>query len=168
MMVRLDDSRSVAVHTPQSFEQWVLDGHELGWPTTDDLAYHATTLFPPVRPRGWLELRMIDALPDEWWPVAVAVTVALLDDPDAARCAATATAPVRDRWATASRDALHDPALGHAARLCVDAAQHALVRLDADPVTRAATAEYADRFVYRSRCPGDDRLDDWAGQAAAV
>ena len=24
---------------------------------------------------------MIDALPEEWWPVAVAVTTALLDDP---------------------------------------------------------------------------------------
>ena len=38
--------------------RWIDDGHELGWPTLDDLAYHLTTLFPPVRPRGWLELRM--------------------------------------------------------------------------------------------------------------
>ncbi len=26
-------------------------------------SYHLTTLFPPIRPRGWLELRMIDTLP---------------------------------------------------------------------------------------------------------
>ena len=32
-------------------------------PEADDLAYHATTLFPPVRPRGWLEIRIIDAQP---------------------------------------------------------------------------------------------------------
>ena len=93
MMICVDDEHSVAVQPRQSFEQWVVDGHALGWPTTDDLAYHVTTLFPPVRPRGWLELRMIDALPEEWWPVAVAITVALLDDPLAAECATAATAP---------------------------------------------------------------------------
>ena len=36
--------------------------------------YHLTTLFPPVRPKGWLELRMFDALPSPVWQVAVAVT----------------------------------------------------------------------------------------------
>ena len=107
-----------------SFEQWIVDGHALGWPTLDDLAYHVTTLFPPVRPRGWLELRMIDALPEQWWPVAVAVTVALLDDPLAAEWATVGDrARVRDRWSTAARDALHDPALGDAARWCFDAAR---------------------------------------------
>ncbi|MHB1434244.1 MAG: glutamate-cysteine ligase family protein, partial [Streptosporangiaceae bacterium] len=38
-------------------------------PTADDLAYHLSTLFPPVRPRGHLELRMIDAQPGEGWVV---------------------------------------------------------------------------------------------------
>ena len=32
-------------------------------PTTDDLAYHLTTLFPQVRPRGHLEVRYVDAQP---------------------------------------------------------------------------------------------------------
>ena len=71
-----------------SFAQWIDDGHELGWPTVDDLAYHLTTLFPPVRPRGWLELRMIDALPEPWWPVAVAVTDRAARRPVAAERAA--------------------------------------------------------------------------------
>ena len=51
----------------------VADGHQLGYPTVDDLAYHLATLFPPVRPKGWLELRMIDAVPDPRWQVAVAL-----------------------------------------------------------------------------------------------
>jgi glutamate--cysteine ligase len=160
MMVRVDDDRSDAVHSPQSFAQWMTDGQPAGWPTLDDLAYHVTTLFPPVRPRGWLELRMIDALPEEWWPVAVAVTVALLDDPLAAECARAATAPVRDRWDVAARDALHDAALAEAARWCFDAAQHALPRLGADAATIAATEDYAARYVRRNRCPADDLLDD--------
>jgi glutamate--cysteine ligase len=168
MMVRVDDARSVALHTPHSFEHWVENGHPLGWPTLDDLAYHTTTLFPPVRPRGWLELRMIDALPEEWWPVAVAVTVALLDDPFAAECATAATAPVRDRWTPAARDALRDPALANAALWCFDAAQHALERLGADAATVGATEEYAARFVRRGRCPADDLLDEWAGRPIAA
>ena len=40
-----------------TFREWLTDGR----PTLTDLAYHLTTLFPPVRPQGWLELRMIDA-----------------------------------------------------------------------------------------------------------
>jgi glutamate--cysteine ligase len=164
MMVRVDDEHSVAARAPQSFGCWIADGSAHGWPTLDDLAYHLTTLFPPVRPRGWLELRMIDALPEEWWPVAVAVSVALLDDPLAAECAAAATAPVRDRWAPAARDALHDPALAEAAAWCFDAALAALERLGADAVTIDAAEEYAARFVRRSRCPADDLLDDRAGR----
>src|SRR5581483_7026275 len=45
---------------PMTFRAWVRDGHPLGWPTADDLDYHLTTLFPPIRPKGWLELRFID------------------------------------------------------------------------------------------------------------
>jgi glutamate--cysteine ligase len=165
MMVRVDDDHSVALRTPLPFEQWILHGHDLGWPTTDDLGHHVTTLFPPVRPRGWLELRMIDALPEQWWPVAVAVTVALLDDPLAAEWAATACAPVRDQWAAAARHAVHDPELGDAARWCFDAAQLALERLDVDAATAEATEEYAARYVRRSRCPADDLLDDRAPSA---
>jgi glutamate--cysteine ligase len=168
MMVRVDDTRSIAVCAPLAFEQWIVEGHELGWPTVDDLAHHVTTLFPPVRPRGWLELRMIDALPEQWWPVAVAITVALLDDPLAAEWAGSATAPVRDHWQIAARDALRDPDLGDAARWCFDAAQLALERLDVDAATIDATEEYAARFVRRSRCPADDLLDDWAGRPIAA
>jgi glutamate--cysteine ligase len=167
MMVRVDERCSVAIHEAQSFEEWLLAGHELGWPTLDDLAYHTTTLFPPVRPRGWLELRMIDALPEAWWPVAVAITTALVDDPRASECAAAATAPVRDRWTTAAREALRDPELATAAQWCFEAARDAFPRLGVDPATIAAAEEYTDRFVGRSRCPADDLLDEWAGRSTA-
>jgi glutamate--cysteine ligase len=168
MMIRVDDERCVPLTSPRSFAQWSTEGHALGWPTLDDLAYHTSTLFPPVRPRGWLELRMIDALPERWWPVAVAVTVALLDDPLAARCASDATAPVRGRWIAAARDALHDPELADAARWCFDAALLALDRIGVDAETVAATEEYAARYVHRSRCPADDLLDDHAVASVPV
>src|SRR5258707_291778 len=59
---------------PPSFGALMGHGHGLGWPTADELAYALTPLFPPVRPRGWLELRMLDAVPAPWWRVATGVT----------------------------------------------------------------------------------------------
>lgn len=55
-----------------------------GWPpaTADDVRRHLTTLFPPVRLRGWLELRCMDSLPDHWWPAVVAAVVAWMDLPE--------------------------------------------------------------------------------------
>ena len=47
-------------------------------PTAGDLEYHLSTLFPPVRPRGHFELRMIDAQPGDGWVVPLAVASALL------------------------------------------------------------------------------------------
>ena len=162
MMIRTGDDFGRTRRRQMTFTEWVAHGDTRGWPTTDDLKYHLTTLFPPVRPRGWLELRMIDALPEEWWPVAVAVATALLDDPAASERAARATAPVRDRWHAAARDALGDPTLHAAAIECFDAARDALGRLPADPETEAATSRYCERYIEPGRCPADDQLDEWS------
>jgi glutamate--cysteine ligase len=77
-----------------SFRDWLRGGGRgrgLAAPTWADLDYHLSTLFPPVRARGHLELRAIDAQPGDGWRVVVALVAALLDDP-AARSAATAAA----------------------------------------------------------------------------
>ena len=137
-----------------TFREWL----DKGEPTLEDLGYHLSTLFPPVRPRGWLELRMIDALPDPYWPVPVAVAAALLDDPVAAEVARAAVAPCAERWAEACRDALTDPALARAARSCFAAAHAALLRREATPLARLV-ADYAERYVERGRCPADDVAD---------
>src|SRR5262249_4420307 len=47
-------------------------------PPADDLAYHMTTLFPPVRPHGFYELRVVDAQPGDGWSVVATVVTALL------------------------------------------------------------------------------------------
>ena len=83
-----------------------------------DLDYHLTTLFPPVRPRGYVEIRCLDALPDRWWPAIAAITATLLDDPVAADVAAEPCAPVADelgdrrpaRAATTRRSDVRSPA----------------------------------------------------------
>ena len=154
MLVRGDRYR--AVRRPLTFAQWMAEGHEAAYPTIEDLAYHLTTLFPPVRPKGWLELRMIDALPAPWWQVAVAVTTALLDDPEAFVIAERTSAPVAGCWGEAAALGMGHPALASAARTCFAAALDALPRLGIDP---GATAEYVERYVNRGRSPADDVLD---------
>ncbi len=97
MLVRRSATDHVALRDGLSFGDWIRDGHELGWPTVEDLDYHLTTLFPPVRPRGWLELRMIDALPDPWWRIAATVSTALVSDETIADEVGDAVATVRGR-----------------------------------------------------------------------
>ncbi|HEX5190569.1 MAG TPA: ergothioneine biosynthesis glutamate--cysteine ligase EgtA [Streptosporangiaceae bacterium] len=151
-------------------------------PTADDLSYHLSTLFPPVRPRGHLELRMIDAQPGDGWIVPVSVVAALTDDPVAADAAMAAAEPVwqangasgraspvprqriagRDQatpWLRAARLGLADPVLARAAQQCFDAAAASLARSAAPAVARSAVTDFAERYVYRNRCPADDILD---------
>ncbi|MDQ0772626.1 glutamate--cysteine ligase [Streptomyces aurantiacus] len=140
-------------------------------PDQEDLDYHQTTLFPPVRPRGHLELRMIDAQPgDDGWIVPLAVTAALFDDPEAAETAYRTVKPLAERtgslpapanplWTTAARSGLADPELREAAVTCFAAAADALPRIGASDAVRQAVAEFTDRYVARGRCPADDVLD---------
>ncbi len=154
LLVLRDEDGVCRPAPPVTFGQW-LAGALPAPPTEDDLAYHLTTLFPPVRARGWYELRYLDGLPDPLWQVAVAVAAALLDDDRADDAARAACAPVEGRWSAAARDALADPELARAALTCVTAAADALPRGGA-PALAAAVQEYAERYTARGRCPADD------------
>jgi glutamate--cysteine ligase len=76
-----------------TFRDW-LRRPEADRPTLADLEYHLTTLFPPVRPRGYLELRMIDAQPGDGWMAPAALTAALFGDHRATDAALAALEPL--------------------------------------------------------------------------
>jgi glutamate--cysteine ligase len=160
MLMRCSEREHRPLQGQLDFASWISDGHPLGWPTADDLEYHLTTLFPPVRPRRWLELRMIDALPDPWWRVAAAVSSALLVEPGIGDRVARAAAPTRGRWRDAARHGLADPDLRRAACECFGAAREVLGE-QTHEATLAATEAFVDEYVARGRCPADDRLDHW-------
>lgn len=126
--------------------------------TSGDLGYHATTVFPPVRPRGWLEIRYLDALHPGAWPVCVAVTSALLLDDRAADAALASAEPFADRWWLAAHAGLGDARLRAAADGCFRAAIEALPRLGADPGLVAEVGAFADRHVTTGRSPATDLL----------
>ncbi len=157
MFIRAPE-RFVPITDDFPFARWIDDGHELGFPTPDDLAYHLTTLFPPVRPHGRLELRMIDMLPDPWWRVAVAVTTSLLYDEEASERAHAATHETDGRWREAAYSALDHPALAASALTCFEAAIGGLERMGTERETIDLVSDYMERFVRIGRCPADEQL----------
>ena len=144
-----DDVLAVGCSVP--FSQWASGDVKLGNrpPTAADLETHLTTLFPPVRLRGYLELRYLDMSAPRWWPAIAAVTATLMDDSVAADLATEAAEPAAQLWIEAARDGLGNAALATSARRCVSIAAG---RVPAE--LRAAVADLAD-LVESGRCPGD-------------
>jgi ergothioneine biosynthesis glutamate--cysteine ligase EgtA len=166
MLVRDLDSSAAAPMTERvSFGEWVAGDPRCGRPATiADLDYHLSTLFPPVRPRGFLELRCLDAVPHAWWPGLAGIAVTLLDDPVAANQAAEACAPLVDAWTAAARDGLADPTIRRAAQECVAAA------VERAPAGLKGQMEAYAELVEAGRTPGDEIREqaDEAGPLAVL
>lgn len=153
MLVHTPDAVPVTTWVP--FAEWA-DGRVLlggRRPTRADLDYHLTTLFPPVRPRRWLEIRYLDSVPEALWPAVVFMLVTLLDDPVAADIAAEATESVATAWDRAARVGLEDRRLHAAAVTCVEAAAQRA------PASIMESMQHLLRSVEGGRCPGDDFAD---------
>ena len=145
----------IPVTTWVPFADWA-DGRVLlgdRRPTRDDLEYHLTTLFPPVRPRRWLEIRYLDSVPDAIWPAVAFTLVTLLDDPAAADIAAEATESVATAWDRAAQIGLGDRRLADAAARCVQ------VAAERAPADLEESMRQLVRSVEQGRCPADDFSD---------
>jgi len=153
MLVHAPDVMPLTTHVP--FADWA-DGLVLlgdRRPTTADLDYHLTTLFPPVRPRRWLEIRYLDSVSDDLWPAVVFTLVTLLDDPAAAEVAAEAVEPVSTAWDLAARVGLADKRLHAAAKRCVAAVA------DRAPKELSESMAQLVQNVDDGRSPADDFAD---------
>ena len=139
---------------------WLRDA-DLRAATIDDLSRHVRTVIPPVRPRGYLEIRVVDAQPGEGWVVPLAVVAALLDDARASDDAMEILSqqPIPNRrgiWVNAAYRGLLNPRLAVAARDCLRVAIGALSRLQAPAWVRDAVDRFATTYTFRGRCPADD------------
>ena len=150
MLVNKPDAVPVTSWVP--FADWADGRAVLGGrrPTDADLDYHLTTLFPPVRPRRWLEIRYLDRVPDAVWPAVVFTLATLLDDPVAADIATEATEPVATAWDRAARVGLGDRRLYAAANRCVQ------IAADLVPAELQESIQQLVRTVEQGRCPADD------------
>lgn len=150
----------------ESFQGWLERAGPR--PDFDDLGHHLTTLFPPVRPRQHLEIRYIDALPERWLPVPVALLATLLYERGAAREALQllddGPIDIAAAWQRSARHAMTDPGLRTVALALFDIAINALPRLPKGYVpngTADLMFDYRERFPAQHRCPADDQLDSY-------
>jgi len=160
-----------------TFQHWLRDGHpRLGRPTGDDLRYHLSTLFLEVRPRGFLELRGIDALPAPLRAVPVVLLSGLIEDPAARSAAAAALGrhlgALPELARRAATRGLSDPTLEALAAEVWPLALEGAGRLppsylDAGHLRLAA--DFLDGYTLRGRCPADElRAAVARGPAAAL
>lgn len=101
-----------------TFADWLagaLDDEVGRRPGTADLDYHLTTLFPPVRASGHLEVRYLDTQPGDTWTTPIHVVDALLSTPAVVEEATAIAAPTAGEWLGAARTGLRDPELRRAA-----------------------------------------------------
>lgn len=162
MLVR-DGDGALPVRTRVPLAQWIQTPSLIGRPATiRDVDYHLTTLFPPVRLRGYLELRFLDAVPDAWWPALATIVTTLIDDPLAADHAAEVCTAVVGAWPQAARSGMRDAALREAAVRCVG-----IAAARCPDALKPHVEAYAE-LVERGRAPGDALASRIAAVGAAT
>lgn len=136
--------------TAMTFAEWI-DGAIPHRPTTADLDYHLSTLFPPVRPRGYLEVRYLDAQEGDGWIVPSVVLAALMSDESGVDAVLAATEPAAGRWLRAARYGMADARIAAAGKAVVALAERALAtdsRVGAD-IGPAMAENVVTRLVER-------------------
>jgi len=163
MLIRAGDDHFVPGAPGLRFVDWIHDGHPRhGWPTTEDLAYHLTTLFFEVRARGFLEMRAGEAVPEELRPAQVVLASALIYD-DRARTDAIALlggqrTDLDALWRRAAADGVHDGELRDLACRLWEIALAGAQRLPSGWVSKddlTATRAFIDDYTARGRVPAD-------------
>jgi glutamate--cysteine ligase len=139
-----------------TFADWIGGAIPARRPTLDDLDYHVSTLFPPVRPRGHMEVRYIDAQPGRRWALPVAVLAGLLSDDGVADRAREACEPAAGRWVSGARHGLADRVLARAAARVFELARGRQDALRAPGWVVSDLDDMIERQVLRGRCPADD------------
>lgn len=141
------DGPSWAARPGLTFSAWIHQPGLVGRrPTLDDLDYHLTTLFPPVRPKGYLEIRYLDAQAGSGWVTPVALLAALMARPSTIEKVLDVTERSAGGWFEAARDGLADPVLGDAARRVVQLGADTLDHLD---LTTAQRQQVLDDLTVR-------------------
>jgi glutamate--cysteine ligase len=149
------DGPSWAAPPGLTFPAWIAEPGRVGRrPTFDDLDYHLSTLFPPVRPKGYLEIRYLDAQPGSGWVTPFALLAALMARPSSIDRVLELTGASAGRWFEAARDGLGDPLLRAAARTVVQLGADCLDHLD---LSATQHRQVMDDLTLRAEAIGTNR-----------
>lgn len=146
-----------------TFGRWMKEGHPTcGWPTVDDLEYHLTTLFFEVRPRGFIELRAGEQVPDCWRAAQVVLVTALVYDDVARREVLDRLAPLgarlSDLWRVAARVGVGDGELRELAMLSWEEALRGVERMGIEQFGAESVGcarRFLNEFTEKGRTPAD-------------
>ena len=170
-MLRLDAVGGVVVAPPDlRFNEWWV-GANGPPPSGAEWRMHLTTLFPAVRPRGWLELRAIDAPDRAWWGVPPTLLAALLYDDLALAEVLDVLRPLGDGVAglmrVAAREGIRNDELRIAAEAAFEIALQAAERFPDgyfEPRMLTACEQFREKYVATGTMQADDRLPGvWDG-----
>jgi dimethylhistidine N-methyltransferase len=135
-------------------EHWAL-----GTATPEDWQEHLSTLFPEIRPRGYLEIRCIDAIPLRWYAAPVVLAAGLLYDPvSLLQSNDLLGSPEPGLLLRAASAGLTDPAIGSTARELVRIGLTGARRLGEAYLHHAdleAAQEFFQQCTSRGRSPAD-------------
>ncbi|MCM6777188.1 ergothioneine biosynthesis glutamate--cysteine ligase EgtA [Nocardia sp. CDC159] len=144
-----------------TFADWLcgaLDDEVGRRPDAADLDYHLTTVFPPVRAAGHLEVRYLDAQPGDGWTAPIHALDALLSSRAVVAEATRVAAPVAGAWLEAARCGLADPEIRSVAvELLTLAADHARSPAAADQLGAAARRCSGGRMPTGEAASSSDR-----------
>jgi glutamate--cysteine ligase len=138
-----------------TFAEWI-EGALPVPPTVSDLDYHISTLFPPVRPHGHLEVRYVDGQAGRRWALPIAVLATLLSHPDTTDMAREACEAAQGRWVAAARHGLADRVLARAAATLFSLACARVASLGAPGWVVEDLISMTEQQVLCGRCPADD------------
>lgn len=134
------DARAIPATAVDSFRDWL---DQPTPPTIDDLDRHVTTLFPPVRPRGYLEFRMLDTLPAPGRAAAIAAVWLLMTNDDVGDVALEAARSLDNPWRLVHDHGVADTDLLVAVEHMLDVSARSL--RPTDPQLADAVATWSER-----------------------
>jgi glutamate--cysteine ligase len=141
------DGLSWAAPPALTFAAWIAEPERVGRrPTLADLDYHLSTMFPPVRPKGYLEIRYLDAQAGDRWITPFSLLAALMAQRSTIDKVLDVTESCAGRWFEAARDGLADPVLGAVAPRVVQIGAEALDDLD---LTASQSSQVLDDLEMR-------------------
>lgn len=140
------DGRSFGAYTPDA--------------SLDDWLAHLTTLFPEVRPKGYAEVRSIDAISPEWYAAPLALLSGLTLHNSSLRAAADLLGPPDPALLPiAGRIGLQDPAIRRTACDLWEIALAGCVALGEEFITSAdldTARTFFSTYTLHGRSPTDD------------
>lgn len=162
-----DGAQVAAVDPAGAYARFAGDAIPIPLARGGGVEHHLSTLFPPVRPRGYLEVRYLDAPPRRWMALPLLVVDTLLREPRARRAALDALG-VADRgtllslWEAAAHQGVVNPWLRSEALALFGISLDALARLPRDAVPRGADSmlrAFRDGYPCIRRCWSDDQVE---------